>query len=90
MLHDKHLAYVKDGAASNLKVIFALKITRKIKWIWDRPDCPNKVTTSDMIEKYHDIVIHDRRIKIREIAQAMGISNEQVQNILRTHLDRAK
>lgn len=56
----------------------------------DRPGRPNEITTSEMIEKIHDIVINDRRVKVRKIAKTVGISIEQVQNILTTHLDMKK
>uniref|UniRef100_T1HXT9 Uncharacterized protein n=1 Tax=Rhodnius prolixus TaxID=13249 RepID=T1HXT9_RHOPR len=32
----------------------------------------------------------DRRVKVREIASAVGISNERVHNILHQHLDMTK
>uniref|UniRef100_T1ICU8 Uncharacterized protein n=1 Tax=Rhodnius prolixus TaxID=13249 RepID=T1ICU8_RHOPR len=32
----------------------------------------------------------DRRVKVREIASAVGISNERVHNILHLHLDMTK
>ena len=35
---------------------------------------PAKVTTSDMIYKIYDMVLSDRRIKVREIVEATGIS----------------
>lgn len=56
----------------------------------ERPGRPNEVTTSEMIEKIHDMVMNDRRVKVREIAVAVGISIERVQKILTTHLDMRK
>lgn len=38
-----------------------------------------------MIVKIQDIVTNDRRVKVDEIAGAMHISIEWVQNILATH-----
>ena len=37
---------------------------------------PIEVTTSDMMEKIHHMVMEDRRIKVREISKAVGISSE--------------
>ena len=42
---------------------------------------PNEITTPDMINKFHDIVLNDLKVKVREIA----ISTEHVVNILLTH-----
>ena len=33
-----------------------------------------EVTTPEMIDKIHDMVLSDRRIKVREIVEAKGIS----------------
>jgi len=48
----------------------------------ERPGRPIEVTTEDMVNKIHDIVLADRRVKIREIADIVNISIERVQNIL--------
>src|SRR6476469_69453 len=42
---------------------------------------PVEATTQEIIDKIHDMVIDDRRVKVREIASAVGISSEQVHNI---------
>lgn len=47
---------------------------------------PIEVTTPDMIEKIHQIVLKDRRLKVREIAETCKMSYERVQNILHQHL----
>ena len=52
--------------------------------------CPVEVTTPEIIDKIHDMVMDDRRVKVREIASAVGISNERVHNILHQHLDMTK
>lgn len=44
---------------------------------------PKEVTTPEMIDKIHDMVLADRKLKVREIAEDMGISTERVLNILR-------
>ncbi|XP_011633776.2 uncharacterized protein LOC105424968 [Pogonomyrmex barbatus] len=51
----------------------------------ERSGRPVAVTTSEIIDKIHDIM-DDRRIKVREFTNAVGISSEQVHNILHQHL----
>lgn len=51
---------------------------------------PNEVTTEEMIEKVHKIVLADRRLKVRELAELVDISSERVHNILHQHLDMNK
>src|SRR5687768_12197365 len=43
-----------------------------------------------MIKKIHGIVLEERRVKVREIADIVGISNERVHNILHEHLAMKK
>ena len=47
-----------------------------------RPGCSVEVTTSKMIDKIHDMVLSYRRIKVREIFEATGISQGTVFSIL--------
>jgi len=56
----------------------------------ERSGRPVEVTTQEIIDKIHDMVMDDRRVKVREIASAVGISNERVHNILHKHLDMKK
>lgn len=56
----------------------------------ERSGRPVEVTASEIIDKIHDMVMDDRRVKVREIASAVGISNERVHNILHQHLDMKK
>jgi hypothetical protein len=39
---------------------------------------PVSATTPEIIEQVHDMVLDDRRIKVREIAETIGISKERV------------
>ena len=48
----------------------------------ERPGRPIELTTEDMVKKIHYIVLADRRVKIREIADIVDISTERIQNIL--------
>lgn len=43
-----------------------------------RPGRPIEVTSEDIVNKIHDIVLADRRVKIRELADAVHISTERV------------
>ncbi len=45
-----------------------------------------KANTPEMIKKIHKVVLEDRRIRAREIAEAIGVSSEQVHNILHEDL----
>ena len=47
------------------------------------PGRPNEITTPEMINKIHDIVLNDPKVKVREI---VSILTERVGNILQTHL----
>ena len=44
----------------------------------------------DMVNKIHDVVLADHRVKIREIADIVSISIERVQNILHKELGMKK
>ena len=50
------------------------------------PGRPNEISTPEMINKIHDIVLNDPQMKVREIAEIVSISAERVVNILHTHL----
>ena len=39
---------------------------------------PKSATTPEIIEQVHDMVLDNRRMKVHEIAEAIGISNERV------------
>ena len=54
------------------------------------PDHPIEVITEDMVNKIHDIVLVDRWVKIREIANIVKISTERIQNVLRETLGMKK
>jgi histone-lysine N-methyltransferase SETMAR len=48
---------------------------------------PKNATTPEIIEQVHDMVLDDRWMKVREIAETIGISKERVGNILHEELD---
>jgi transposase len=51
---------------------------------------PKSATPPEIIEHVHDMVLDDRRIKAREIAETIGISKERVGYILREELHMKK
>ncbi|XP_014478528.1 PREDICTED: putative uncharacterized protein FLJ37770 [Dinoponera quadriceps] len=51
---------------------------------------PKTATTLETIEKVHYIVLDDRRVKVCEIAEAVGISEEMMRNILQEELGMRK
>ena len=56
-----------------------------------REGCPRSATPPEIIEQVPDMVLDDRRMKVREIAETMGISKEKrVGYILHEELDIKK
>jgi len=53
-------------------------------------DFPKSATTPEIIEQAHDMILDDRRMKVREIAEAIGISKGRVGYILHEELDMKK
>jgi histone-lysine N-methyltransferase SETMAR len=51
---------------------------------------PKSATTPEIIEQLHDMILDDRRIKVREIAETKGISKERVGYVLHEELDMKK
>ena len=49
------------------------------------PGRPNEIITPEMINKIHDIVLNDPKVKVREITEIVSISTKRVVNILHTH-----
>lgn len=56
----------------------------------ERPGRPVQVTTAETIEKIHDMVMEDRKLKVRDIAETLGISYDRVHNILHEYLHMRK
>lgn len=48
------------------------------------------VTTTDNIEKVHQIILDNRRISVKEMAEAVGISKERIGHIVTEELDMHK
>ena len=55
-----------------------------------REGCPKSATKPEINEKVHDMLFDVRQIKVREIAETLGISKERVGYILREELDIKK
>lgn len=51
---------------------------------------PNQVKTPEMVEKIHKLVLADPRLKVRQIAEIIGISKSAVQRILTENLNMRK
>ena len=51
---------------------------------------PIEAATPEIIYKIHDIVLTDRRVKVRELVEATGISHDTVISILYEQLGMKK
>ena len=55
-----------------------------------RPRRPKTVTTLEIIDQIHELILEDRRISAKSIAEQLGISHEQVGSIIHEDLDMRK
>jgi len=51
-----------------------------------RPGRPKAVTTPDIIDQIHELILEDRRISSKSIAEQLGISRERVWPIIHEDL----
>ncbi|XP_018053801.1 PREDICTED: histone-lysine N-methyltransferase SETMAR-like, partial [Atta colombica] len=51
-----------------------------------RSERPVEITTLDIVEKIHSMIMENRRMKVRKIAEAVVISTKRVHNILHEKL----
>ncbi|GBP83022.1 Histone-lysine N-methyltransferase SETMAR [Eumeta japonica] len=49
-----------------------------------------EVITPEIVNKIHEMILDDRRMKVRKLAHAIGISTERVHHILHEYLDMRK
>lgn len=56
----------------------------------ERSGRPKEVITPEIVDKIHEMILDDRRMKVRELAHAVGISTERVHHILHEYLDMRK
>jgi len=55
-----------------------------------RPGRPKTVTTPEIIDRIHELILEDRRISAKSIAEQLGISREWVGSIIHEDLDMRK
>jgi len=55
-----------------------------------RPGRPKTVTTPEMIDQIHELILEERRISAKLIAEQLGISRELVGSIIHEDLDMRK
>jgi len=55
-----------------------------------RPGRPNTVTTSEIINQIHELILEDHRISAKSIAEQLGISRERVGSTIHEDLDMRK
>jgi len=54
------------------------------------PGLPKTVTTPEIIDQIHELILEDRRISAKSIAEHLGISRERVGSITHEDLDMRK
>ena len=55
-----------------------------------RPGRPKTVTTPEIIDQIHELILEDRWISAESIAEQLGISHERVGSIIHEYLDMWK
>ena len=55
-----------------------------------RPGRPKTVTTPEIIDQIHELILEDRRISAKSIAEQLGISRERVGSIIYEDLGMRK
>jgi len=55
-----------------------------------RPGRTKTVTTLEIIDQIHEIILEDRRISAKSIAEQLGISRERVGSIIHEDFDMRK
>jgi predicted HTH transcriptional regulator len=55
-----------------------------------RPGLPKTVTSPEIIEAIHELILEDRRISAKSIAAELGISHERVGSNIHEELDMWK
>ena len=64
----------------SLKVIFSTSDA-------PRPGRPKTVTAPEIIDQIHQLILEDRQISAKSIAEQLGISRERVGSIIHEDLD---
>jgi len=92
-IHPKFIKVYGDSSPSfstNKKWVAGFKRGRTGLEDDAREGRPESVTTPEIIEQVHDMLLVDRQMKVREIAETIGISKECVGYILHEELDMKK
>ena len=55
-----------------------------------RPGRPKTVTTPEIIYQIHELILEDRRISPKSIAEQLGVSREPIGSIIHKDLDIRK
>jgi len=55
-----------------------------------RPGRPKTVTTPEIIDQIHELILEERRISAKSIAEQLGISRESFGSIIHDNLDMRK
>jgi len=55
-----------------------------------RPGRPKQLTTAEIIDQIHELILEDRRISAKPLAEQLGISRERVESIIDEDLDKRK
>jgi len=59
-------------------------------YVAPRPGRLKTVTTPEIIDHIHDLILEDRRISAKSIAEQLGISRERAGSIIHEDLDMSK
>ena len=59
-------------------------------YVSPRPGRPKTVTTQEIIDQIHELILEDHRISAKSIAEQLGISRERVGSIIHEDLDMRK
>jgi transposase len=92
-IHSKFIKVYGNSSTSFSKIKkWAAKFKRGCPSLEDDPHegRPKSATPPEIIEQVHDMVLDDRRMKVREIAENIGISKEHVEYILHEELGLKK
>jgi len=55
-----------------------------------RPERPKTVTTSEIIDQIHELILEDRRISTKSIAEQLSTSRGWVESIIHEDMDMRK
>jgi len=55
-----------------------------------RPGRPKTVTTPEITDHIHELILEDRRISAKSIAEQLGITHERLGSIIHEDLDMRK